>query len=109
MGNERLFTKAWIEGVMLAGEHLFEPGNVETATDYRELRPNREAIEKILGAISPGEYQFILAMYSFFNDAVAGEMAERSWYSKSVNGLVYTLDEVRRSIIARLLVYYPGW
>ncbi len=106
--NSALFTEAWKEGVQLAGVECFGPGDL-TATDYQELRPIRDVIEPYLGVMSPGQAYFMLAMYSFFNDEVAGEMAERFDAPRSVLGLTWRLDDHRRAIIARLLVHYPGW
>lgn len=108
--NSRMFTEAWKEAVRLAGSRYFGPGDIATATDYHELRPIRQSIEEVLGVLSPAQRQFLLALYSFYNDMVAGEMAEAfDEFSHSVNGLAYKLDEQRKTIIARLIVHYPGW
>lgn len=108
--NKDKFFRAWKDGISLLdqwGEVLFR-GDIESATDREELRPNWDSIDKSFDVLSTGEQIFVGAMYSFFNPSDGQDLLKRAGHENFVDG-ISRLGYDHRSVIARLTTSHYGW
>lgn len=107
----QFFLAAWQDGVRLAGESFFKvrSDTVESATHIDQLRPDLEIITASLGTLSPGERDFLLSLYQFFNDSSVRDLCNNAGYPMPSLTDIATLDAKHRSVILRLIDSYNGW
>lgn len=108
--NEQAFFEAWQRGVAIAGHHWFGDGQMapDNATSKWDLAPRVDDIFASIGVLSSGEAMFLAAMVSFYNSDPGGQML-RDLGATGLSDISASLDEQRRSVLADLLVSYPGW
>lgn len=108
--QDSAFLDYWKKGVKKTGVAWFDlrVDAVDKAVDKNQLRPNRERIEEHLFAINNGTAVFLLAMYSFFNSAVAQEMLIRLG-CPNIGDIVGKIDSESREIVSGLCRHYAGW
>lgn len=107
--RSQLFTEAWRRAVEHIGEEKFGPLCLSTATDFRDLSPIHAEFVASLSCISPGQRQFHIAAYSFYNAEVASKWARKYGMGASINDLTLKMDENLKDIIASLMINYTGW
>ncbi|MGH3556010.1 MAG: hypothetical protein ACRDTK_00555 [Mycobacterium sp.] len=108
--NEQAFFEAWRRGVTIAGCRWFGDGQTspDTAKSKWDLAPRVDDISASIGVLSSGEAMLLAAMVSFYNSEPGGQML-RDLGATGLSDISAGLDEQRRSVVADLLVSYPGW
>lgn len=108
--HEQAFLAAWRRGVTIAGRRWFGDGQTppDNAKSTCDLAPRVGDIGTSIGVLSSGEAVFLAAMVSFYNSDRGAQML-RELGATGLGDIAAGLDEQRRSVVADLLVSYPGW
>ncbi|EZQ20264.1 hypothetical protein CF98_07705 [Halopseudomonas bauzanensis] len=105
-----VFLQAWKRGVAIVGPKWFGDGTeagLRAATKKWDLCPNLWLLNDALAVLSGGQGLFLSAMVSFYNAEEGAVMLKQCGFEGLAD--LGRLDQVRRQVIADLVLNYSGW